>query len=99
MNHQFQNYATQTAFSISMSKSAIEELHMLCAYCKGETSYGMPIVSKTTEGYLVRRGLIQRPIDKTCQMNWIPTAAGRLLSELLEEAGFANRHLRNAVLN
>ena len=97
MNQQFRTHCTQTAFSLAMSASAISELHYLVAYIpQGKEGYGWPIENKNTESYLLRRGLIGRPKDSTCQMNWVPTNAGYLVSALLEEAGFDNKYKKDA---
>lgn len=94
MNHQFANYCTSTAFSISLSKWAIDELFQLEAYTEG-SQYGIPMYHKSTENYLLRRGLIQRSPVTGCGMNWVLSEAGRLMCRLLQEAGFTNKYAEN----
>lgn len=91
MNQQFAHYSTSTAFSISLSKWAIDELFQLEAYTS-DSYYGLPMYHKGTESYLQRRGLIQRSPEHGCEMNWILSEAGRLMCSLLKEAGFENRY-------
>lgn len=89
MNNQFASHVRSTAFSLTLSQTAIDELFQLAAYA---TTYGLPMYAKSVEGYLLRRGLIERPEDPTCSMNWVLSKAGKITVELLMEAGFENKY-------
>lgn len=93
MNQQFAKHCTSTAFQLSLSRTAIDALFELQAFAK---RYGLPLYQRSTESYLMRRGLIERPQDAACQMNWLLSDAGRLVCELLQEAGFENEYLKIA---
>lgn len=87
----FGEYATSTAFHVRVSRAMIDEMFQLDAYVDDDR-YGMPIENHITGTALWQRGFIQRPTDDSCSGNWILSKSGKLVCELLKEAGFVNRY-------
>jgi len=95
MNMEFRRAVTSTAFSLSLSKAQVE---LLCAYSQGFHSTEMHS-EFTTSNALARKGLIaSRPFCAifpgairgavaTVRFERYITQAGKLMIELLKEAG------------
>lgn len=81
MNEKFREYAFGRAFNISLSERHIQYLALLC---KGDTiaAYGFDV----SKNGLLRRGLIEQ-VWESNEVRFRPTKAGRLVYELLVEAG------------
>jgi len=92
-NTQFARYATNTAFNLTLSRTAIEELlfmqscRLIAINVENRLDYGVQL-NNSLSNYLVRRGFIAPCLEKTCEENWVLTEAGLFVCPLLRAAGF-----------
>lgn len=91
MNPIFKQWVTSSAFNLSLTEGAIQDL-LFMHHChedarshgKDPDEYGHPFTGeRTSAGYLMRRGLIEWKGD-----GYSLTESGRLVCLLLREAGF-----------
>jgi len=92
--NKFAQHTRSTAFSLSLSATAIDEILYLdaCKQIADQTDrpeYGMPL-AKGLRAYLERRGLIQDCTEVGCAGNSILTSEGHQVAVLLRMAGFSN---------
>ena len=94
VNHQFRRAVTNTAFNLTLTKTAIEEILFLqtawlkhIAEGKFNCQYGIHF-AKGFSNYMRSRGLIESSKIPGCQDNWILTAAGYAVAKTLRHAGF-----------
>lgn len=106
MNDLFANYATSTAFQMTMSRTAslavvqmFKYEHHLVKRGRWPARYGLGFEKSMTRAYLLRRGLIQHTAlrwtdgEKQAEIGrcrWCLTRAGIYIAKLLQECGIAN---------
>lgn len=89
---QFSSYTRSTAFTLTMSQSAIQELLDLEVFDWRRDGYGVSFCNRSVCAYLQRRGLIEPATEVGCRDNFQLSNAGLLLCPLLREAGFKSEY-------
>lgn len=79
MSNKFSEYTRSSAFHLDLSQRMINVLLGECGFTKGDDR-----MSLATYNALIERGLLERKPTR-------PTHAGRLVAQLLVEAGFVNQ--------
>lgn len=93
-NEAFRSYVQSTAFSISLSRTQIRTLNLLDEAITAGHPYGRFPIDTNRVTQLMRRGLVthtppgrEEVRDATWDMHYTITRAGRLVLDLLYEAG------------